>query len=130
MQIAAVADAEEREAGGDVQTSTVLRRNGLVGDIGDQVVTAGTVRFRPGERTRYHRHDYGQTLVVTEGTGICATEDERVEVTEGDIIFFPPDEVHWHGTAPGGDVDFEHVSIVVRDDPDEGTHPVKDLDLD
>lgn len=129
MDIATLADAEGEEAGGDVQTSQVLRRNNLVGDMGDQVVSASTIRFRPGERTRYHTHDYGQTLVVTEGTGTVATEDEQVEVTEGDIIFFPPDEVHWHGSSPGRDEDFEHVSIVVRDEPGEGTHAVKDLDL-
>lgn len=129
MEIAALADAEGEEAGGDVQTSQVLKRNGLVGDIGDQIVSASTIRFRPGERTRYHTHDYGQTLVVTEGTGTVATEDEQIEVTEGDIIFFPPDEVHWHGSSPDRDEAFEHVSIVVRDEPGEGTHPVKDLDL-
>jgi quercetin dioxygenase-like cupin family protein len=130
MQVASAADAAGQEVGGDVQTSQVLKTNSLVGDIGDQVVTASTIRFRPGERTRYHTHDYGQTLVVTEGTGMVGTEDERLEVTEGDIVFFPPDEVHWHGSAPDRDEDFEHVSIVVRDDPDEGTHAVKDLDLD
>lgn len=126
MQVASLEDVEPEETGGAVQTSTILKKGALVGDTGDQVVTISEIRFRPGERTKYHTHDYGQTLYVTDGRGVVATRDEEREVTEGDLIFFPPGEEHWHGTAEDSDDELAHLSIVLRDAVGEGTHPVED----
>lgn len=126
MQVESLDDVESVETGGAVQTSTILKKAALVGDVGDTVVTISEIRFRPGERTKYHTHDYGQTLYVTDGHGIVATRDEKREVTEGDLVFFPPDEEHWHGTVENGTDELAHLSIVLRDSVGEGTHPVDD----
>lgn len=127
MEIRRLSAVDPEEAGGDVQESTVLKREGIVGDIGDRVVTVSEVTFRPGERTRLHTHDYGQVLYVTRGEGVVATVDETHTVCEGDLIFVPPDEVHWHGTARDDPVEFAHITYVVRDAVGEGTTAVGDI---
>ncbi len=49
---------------------------------GDQPARArvNAVHFTPGARTNWHVHAVGQTLPVTEGTGIVATRDGTVIV--------------------------------------------------
>lgn len=128
MEIRELADAEPEESGGDVQESTAMKKTGLVGDIGNQVVTVNEVTFRPGERTRLHEHTYGQLLYVTSGRGVVATEDEEREVTEGDLIFLEPNEVHWHGTSREDPQEFTHLTVVVRNEVDLDTTAVGDID--
>lgn len=128
MEITNLREVEQVESGGDVQESVMLKREGVVGDIGEQVVTVSEVTFRPGERTRLHEHTYGQTLYVTGGQGIVATEDEEYEVSEGDLIFIPPGEVHWHGTAHEDPVEFSHLTYVVRDEVGQDTTAVGDIE--
>ncbi|WP_091620763.1 (R)-mandelonitrile lyase [Amycolatopsis saalfeldensis] len=63
---------------------------------------ANTVRFAPGARTAWHRHTVGQTLYVTEGTGLVqARGGDIVVMHPGDVIYTPPGEEHWHGATPG-----------------------------
>ena len=62
---------------------------------------AGAVHFTPGARTAWHTHPRGQTIVVTEGVGLCQIQGGPVEVIKpGDRVFFEPGENHWHGAAP------------------------------
>ncbi|MEN3280377.1 MAG: hypothetical protein V7607_1517, partial [Solirubrobacteraceae bacterium] len=43
----------------------------------------------------------GQTILVTEGVGLCQREGGPVEVIRpGDSVYFEPGENHWHGAAP------------------------------
>ena len=128
MKIRELADAESEESGGDVQESTAMKKTGFAGDIGDQVVTANEVTFRSGERTRLHEHTYGQLLYVTSGRGVVATEDEEREVETGDLIFFEPGEVHWHGTSRDNPSEFTHLTVVVRDEVGQDTTAVGDLE--
>lgn len=68
----------------------------------DPARAAGTsVTFEPGARTAWHTHPLGQTLIITSGSGLVQREGGAIEeVHPGDIIWFPPDEKHWHGAAP------------------------------
>ena len=67
---------------------------------GDSRVGAACVHFTPGARTAWHSHPCGQTIWVTEGTGVCQREGGPVEVIRpGDRAFFEPGENHWHGAA-------------------------------
>ena len=70
--------------------------------VGDESpVGAATVHFTPGARTAWHTHPHGQTIWVTEGVGLCQSEDGPIEVIRpGDRVFFEPGENHWHGAAP------------------------------
>src|SRR5574337_431808 len=64
-------------------------------------VTGASVTCEPGARTAWHTHPLGQTLIITSGSGLVQREGGAIEeVHPGDIIWFPPDEKHWHGAAP------------------------------
>jgi quercetin dioxygenase-like cupin family protein len=60
------------------------------------------VRFTPGARTNWHSHAVGQTLHVTDGTGLVVTRDGTViRMRPGDTVYTPPCEEHWHGATDG-----------------------------
>jgi quercetin dioxygenase-like cupin family protein len=64
-------------------------------------LSASSVHFTPGARTAWHTHPNGQTILVTEGVGLCQTRGGPVEVIRpGDRVFFEPGEDHWHGATP------------------------------
>lgn len=82
----------------------------FTGDVWFDVVAKGeepsrlrvnTVRFSPGARTAWHAHAVGQTLYVTDGSGLVQSRGAVVvELGPGDVIWTPPGEWHWHGAAP------------------------------
>jgi quercetin dioxygenase-like cupin family protein len=71
---------------------------------------ANTVTFEPGARTAWHTHPLGQTLIIVAGCGWVQREDGPVEeVHPGDVVWFEPNEKHWHGaTATNG---MSHIAI-------------------
>ncbi len=71
---------------------------------------AASVTFEPGARTAWHTHPLGQTLIVTAGCGWVQHGGGAVkEVHPGDIVWFEPNEKHWHGaTAATG---MTHIAI-------------------
>ena len=78
-------------------------------------VQANLVYFTPGARTAWHVHPLGQTIYVTEGSGLAQRRGGPVEVIRaGDRVFFAPDEDHWHGAAP--DRFMAHIALNEVDD--------------
>lgn len=68
------------------------------------------VTFEPGARTAWHTHPAGQTLIVTFGRGRVQREGGPVEeIRQGDVVWFPAGEKHWHGAAP--DTAMSHIAI-------------------
>jgi len=64
-------------------------------------VVGASVTFEPGARTAWHTHPLGQTLIVTAGLGRAQRLGGPIEeIRPGDVIWFPPDEKHWHGASP------------------------------
>ena len=64
-------------------------------------VRGASVTFDPGARTAWHTHPLGQILIVTSGLGRAQSEGGPVEeIRPGDVIWFLPNEKHWHGAAP------------------------------
>jgi quercetin dioxygenase-like cupin family protein len=64
-------------------------------------VAGATVTFEPGARTAWHAHPLGQHLTVTAGAGRAQRLGGPIEeIRPGDVIWFSPDEKHWHGAAP------------------------------
>src|SRR5881398_315600 len=60
-----------------------------------------SVTFEPGARTAWHTHPLGQTLIVTAGCGRVQREGGPIEeIRPGDVVWFAPNEKHWHGAAP------------------------------
>ncbi|HZR78504.1 MAG TPA: cupin domain-containing protein [Chthoniobacterales bacterium] len=73
-------------------------------------VRGASVTFEPGARTAWHTHPLGQTLIVTAGKGWVQREGEPVEeIHEGDVVWFAPDEKHWHGATP--EESMTHIAI-------------------
>jgi len=78
-------------------------------------LSAASVHFTPGARTAWHTHPFGQTIFVTEGSGLCQRRGGPVEVIRaGDRVFFEPGEDHWHGAAP--DRFMTHLAMQEADD--------------
>ena len=71
---------------------------------------AASVTFEPAARTAWHTHPLGQTLIITAGCGWVQKEGGPAnEVHPGDIVWFEPNEKHWHGaTASNG---MSHIAI-------------------
>lgn len=69
-----------------------------------------SVTFEPKARTAWHTHPYGQTLIVTAGCGRVQREGGPIEtINPGDVVWFPPEEKHWHGAGP--DTAMTHIAI-------------------
>ena len=63
-------------------------------------VAAALVTFEPGARTAWHTHPFGQSLVIMSGAGWVQRENGPVQdVRPGDVVWFEPDEKHWHGAS-------------------------------
>ena len=79
----------------------------------------GIVSFSAGSRNKFHKHTSDQILIVTEGTGVVATDNDEATVTQGDIIIIPAGENHWHG-APGATA-MAHITVTAKGSQTEQT---------
>jgi quercetin dioxygenase-like cupin family protein len=74
-------------------------------------VYGASVIFEAGARTDWHSHTLGQTLIITSGTGLIQRWGDPDEIIrQGDVVWIPPDQKHWHGAAP--DSAMTHLAIV------------------
>lgn len=92
-------------------------------------LSGATVTFEPGARTNWHTHPRGQTLLVVSGLGRVQRDGGPVEeIRPGDIVWFDPDERHWHGAAP--DCAMSHIAIAEKEAGEAVTwlEPVGDAD--
>lgn len=73
--------------------------------------TSGSlVTFEPGARSNWHTHPLGQVLIVTAGTGRVQRWGDPVdEIRQGDVVWIPPGQKHWHGAAP--DSSMAHIAV-------------------
>ena len=92
---------------GDVQRQVVFQP----GD--SQTFNFGIVNFSAGSRNKFHQHTSDQILIVTQGSGVVATESEERTIGVGDVVLIPAGEKHWHG-APG-DTPMSHITIQSKD---------------
>jgi 4-carboxymuconolactone decarboxylase len=71
------------------------------------------VTFEPGARTAWHTHPLGQILIVTAGAGRVQRWGDPIEdIRQGDVVWIPPGQKHWHGAAP--DNSMAHIAISER----------------
>ncbi len=69
------------------------------------------VTFESGARTAWHSHPLGQTLIVTAGVGRVQRWGDPVdEIRQGDVVWIPPGQKHWHGASPNAAM--SHIAIV------------------
>jgi 4-carboxymuconolactone decarboxylase len=72
--------------------------------------SGAVVTFEPGARTAWHAHPLGQVLIVTAGTGRVQRWGDAVdEIRQGDVVWIPPGQKHWHGAAPNASM--SHIAI-------------------
>lgn len=70
------------------------------------------VNFQPGARTHWHRHEKGQILKVTAGSGwVCDRGEKPKRIAVGDVIWCPAGGVHWHGADDGSFMVHEAISL-------------------
>ena len=73
-------------------------------------MSGARVVFEPGARTAWHTHPLGQILIVTKGTGRVQRWGDPVdEIRQGDVVWIPPGQKHWHGAAPNSSM--THIAI-------------------
>jgi 4-carboxymuconolactone decarboxylase len=73
-------------------------------------MSGARVAFEPGARTAWHTHPLGQILIVTTGTGrVQRWGDPIDEIRQGDVVWIPPGQKHWHGAAPNSSM--AHIAI-------------------
>lgn len=78
-------------------------------------VSGARVTFEAGARTAWHTHPLGQTLIVTAGTGrVQRWGDPVEEIRQGDVVWIPPGQKHWHGAAPNSSM--THIAITEQID--------------
>jgi len=100
MEIKRVGSQPSSKGPSDWFTGTVRIDHPFQADHPGRVAGA-TVTFEPGSRTAWHTHPLGQTLIVTAGCGWAQREGGPVEeIRPGDVVWFAPDEKHWHGGTP------------------------------
>jgi quercetin dioxygenase-like cupin family protein len=76
-------------------------------------VFGASVTFEPGARTAWHTHPLGQTLLVMAGSGWAQKWDgPKEEIKQGDVIWFPPGEKHWHGATET--TGMTHIAVVEK----------------
>ena len=73
-------------------------------------VSMALVTFEPGARTAWHTHPYGQTIIVTTGAGWVQRDGgTRENIYAGDVVYFEPNEKHWHGAT--GTIAMSHIAV-------------------
>jgi quercetin dioxygenase-like cupin family protein len=101
-------------------TGEVFRQE-IVGPADSQSFSFSIVNFTAGSRNKFHQHTSDQILIVTEGTGVVATDQEEKTVTSGDVVLIPAGENHWHG-APG-DTPMSHITIQAKGSQTQQNEP-------
>ena len=108
LQNVSLDDPKAVEPPGTLFTGRIGRQKVLTpGDSANFVMNV--IHFDKGVRNKFHTHSTDQILVVTAGKGYVVNEDDTLEVVEGDIIFIPQGEVHWHGAQEFSS--FAHISL-------------------
>ena len=80
-------------------TGTV-RIDSLFGAEAPARAAGNAVTFELGARTAWHTHPLGQVLIVTAGCGwVQRWRGPREEIRPGDVVWFEPEEKHWHGAT-------------------------------
>lgn len=100
MQIYRAGQTPSRSGPADWFTGRV-RIDALFNAADPDRVQGAHVTFEPGARTAWHTHPLGQTIFVTDGVGLVQRDGGPVQVVRaGDVVFFEPNERHWHGASP------------------------------
>ena len=113
MKVVRTSDLPKEPAQSPLFTGGQVFRQLIVDPSESKSFNFSIVNFSAGSRNKFHQHTSDQILIVTEGSGVVATEREERKVNTGDVILIPAGESHWHG-APG-DTPMSHITIQTKD---------------
>ncbi|MEK7534236.1 MAG: cupin domain-containing protein [Patescibacteria group bacterium] len=108
MKIINIKDTKKQHLHKPLFTGEVIRQSPVTDNEGSDL-SIDYVHFPKGVRNKFHKHSNDQMLIVLKGRGIVATEKQEFEVKEGDVIWTPAGEDHWHGAAE--ESEFSHISV-------------------
>lgn len=109
MQITRIGTQPSGKGPADWFTGSV-RIDPLFQPNGQRRTAAASVTFEAGARTAWHTHPLGQTLIVVSGVGLAQRDGGPIEeIRPGDVVWFEPNEKHWHGASPT--VAMTHIAI-------------------
>ena len=108
VKVVKLSDLPRESAVSPLFTGEVFRQV-IVDPAESQSFNFSVVNFSAGSRNKFHQHTSDQLLIVTEGTGVVATDQEERTVNAGDVILIPAGENHWHG-APGS-TPMSHITV-------------------
>ena len=87
--------------GPDAWFTGTVRIDPLFGAHAPARAAGNAVTFEPSARTAWHTHPLGLVLIVTAGSGRVQHDGGPIEeIHPGDVVWFAPDEKHWHGASP------------------------------
>ncbi len=112
MKVFKLSQVDKEPQGEPLFTGRVTMQKVIDSDLSKKFMIT-QVNFDRGVRNKFHSHSIEQVLIVTEGKGIVATDKEQIFVGQGDIIFIPAGEKHWHGAAEGAT--FSHLYVMSPD---------------
>jgi quercetin dioxygenase-like cupin family protein len=112
MKVVKTSELDKQPADSPLFTGAPVYRQAPFSPEETSSFTFGIVSFGAGSRNKFHQHTSDQILIITEGTGTVATDDEERTVTAGDVVLIPAGENHWHG-APGS-TPMSHISIQAK----------------
>ena len=107
------------EMTGGLMTGTQVWRQAILQPEDSSNFNFAIVAFDAGSRNKFHKHSGDQILIITEGTGKVATDNEVLTVSEGDVVLIPAGENHWHG-APDN-TSMAHITVTVKGSQAEQT---------
>ena len=107
------------EMTGGLMTGTQVWRQAILQPEDSSNLNFAIVAFDAGSRNKFHKHSGDQILIITEGTGKVASDNEVLTVSEGDVVLIPAGENHWHG-APD-DTSMAHITVTVKGSQTEQT---------
>ena len=107
------------EMTGGLMTGTQVWRQAILQPEDSNNCNFAIVAFDAGSRNKFHKHSGDQILIITEGTGKVATDNEVLTVSEGDVVLIPAGENHWHG-APDN-TSMAHITVTVKGSQTEQT---------
>ena len=112
MKVVRISDLPREPAASPLFIGQVLRQL-IIDPAESKSFNFSIVNFTAGSRNKFHEHTSDQILIVTEGTGVVATDTEQRTVSAGDVVLIPAGENHWHG-APGA-TPMSHITIQTKD---------------
>jgi len=107
------------EMTGGLMTGTQVWRQAILQPEDSSNFNFAIVAFDSGSRNKFHKHSGDQILIITEGTGKVASDNEVLTVSEGDVVLIPAGENHWHG-APDS-TSMAHITVTVKGSQTEQT---------